>query len=128
LALVVEDNEEFRKLILIFLKQTGLEILSYSDPVEALEGLKAASAKLDLLVTDFDLPHLNGSQLAEAVARLFPGLPMILVTGAMQPEGSLMPAKQRKLFNAILSKPVEKAQLIDAVVDALTRSKKKKKT
>lgn len=125
LALVVEDNEEFRKLILIFLKQTGLEILSYSDPVEALEGLKAASAKLDLLITDFDLPHLNGSQLAEAVARLFPGLPMILVTGAMRPESRLMPAKQRKLFNAILSKPVEKAQLIDAVVHALTRSKKK---
>jgi FixJ family two-component response regulator len=43
----------------------------------------------------------------------------------MRPEGRLMPAKQRKLFTAILSKPVEKAQLIDAVVHALTRSKNK---
>jgi PAS domain S-box-containing protein len=125
LAIVVEDNEEFRKLIELFLKQTGLEILSYADPVEALEGLKAASAKIDLLITDFDLPHLNGSQLAEVVGGLFPGLPMILVTGGIQPEGSLKLDEQRKLFDVILTKPVEKAELIDAVVNALTRSEKK---
>jgi hypothetical protein len=47
------------------------------------------------------------------------------VTGGIQPEGSLKLDEQRKLFDVILTKPVEKAELIDAVVNALIRSEKK---
>ena len=86
---------------------------------------EAASGKIDVLITDFDLPHLNGLELAEAVGRLFPDLPIILVTGAIQLEGGLKFDEQRKLFDVVLTKPVEKAQLIDAVLNALPRSKKR---
>jgi PAS domain S-box-containing protein len=122
-ALVVDDDEAFRKLITLFLKQTGIDVISCGDPLDALEALAAASGGCDVLITDFDMPHLNGVQLAETVASIAPGLPMILVTAAVQPEGSRGQQDQQRLFDAVLSKPVEKAMIIDAVSLALGQAK-----
>ena len=122
-ALVVDDDDAFLKLITLFLRQTGIDVISCGDPLDALEALAAASGGCDVLITDFDMPHLNGVQLAETVASIAPGLPMILVTAAVQPEGSRGQQDQQRLFDAVLSKPVEKAMIIDAVSLALGQAK-----
>lgn len=118
-ALVVDDDEAFRKLMTLFLNQAGIDVIPCGDPLEALEALAAASGGCDVLITDFDMPHLNGVQLAEAVASIAPGLPMILVTAAVQPEGSRGHQEQNRLFDAVLSKPLEKAKIIEAVSRAI---------
>ncbi len=41
---------------------------------------------IDLVITDFAMPHMNGLQLAEAINKEWPGLPVIIATGFAEME------------------------------------------
>ena len=114
-ALVVDDNDEFRALISSFLEEAGVEVISCADPHEALQAVEESPDGCDVLITDLNMPHMNGVQLAEAVSRLAPDLPMIMITASLQRSGSKMDADQKRLFRAVLSKPIKKAQIIEAL-------------
>lgn len=118
-ALVVEDNDEFRDLISSFLEETGLEVIACADPLDALKALHDAPTGCDVLITDFNLPHMNGLQLAEAVARLAPDLPMIMVTASIERCSDKTLVEQNRLFRVVLPKPIKKAQLIAAIATTL---------
>jgi PAS domain S-box-containing protein len=63
-------------------------------PLEAYSGDEAirilsSDAKIDLLITDFSMPKMNGAELARRAAAIRPGLPILLATGyAELPPGS----------------------------------------
>jgi CheY-like chemotaxis protein len=62
------------------LRELGYVVLDSRDGSEALQVL--ASALPDLLITDVGLPGgMNGGQVAEAVRKRVPGLPVLFITG-----------------------------------------------
>jgi len=78
--LFVEDDPE--QLVLI---PRALSLLGYK--VTAVQGGRAAldvlmgGTRFDMIVTDFDMPGFDGVELARTVRQLFPGIPVILVSG-----------------------------------------------
>ena len=118
-ALVVDDNDEFRALVSSFLEEAGIEVISCADPHEALQAVEESPDGCDVLVTDLNMPHMNGVQLAEAIAKVAPDLPMIMITASLQRSGSKMDADQKRLFRAVLSKPIKKSQIIEALFVSL---------
>ena len=80
--LVVEDNSNVRGYSVSTLLDLGYEVREASTAGEALRLLELGpSTRLDLLFTDVVLPDMNGRQLAERVAKLRPGLPVLFTTG-----------------------------------------------
>jgi len=63
--LVVDDSPTIRKFISIALKIKGYEIISASDGMEALELLP--NDKIDLVITDLNMPNIDGFNLIERI-------------------------------------------------------------
>lgn len=78
--LVVEDNETIRRSIAARLRQLGCEVFEAASGDQALSTL-AGSSSWDLLLSDIDLPTMDGYELCRKARKQFPGLRAILMTG-----------------------------------------------
>ncbi len=78
--LVVDDSVTTRTLIQGILEADGFDVETASDGQNALEQLKNAS--FDLVVSDVDMPRVNGFELTEAIrqSKDFANMPIVLVT------------------------------------------------
>jgi signal transduction histidine kinase/DNA-binding response OmpR family regulator len=117
LILVVEDDEDVRRLTTDTLRELGYRVLEAANGAAALETL-ARSPGIRLLFTDVGLPGgMTGRQLAEQVRRLRPDLRVLFTTGyarnAIVHGGILDPGTQ------LLLKPFTFAGLAAKVRSAL---------
>ena len=80
---IVEDNENVHKYAVGALEELGYTVLTARDGASALRTLESVPAQgVDLLFTDIVLPGgMTGRALADEVARLRPGLPVLFTTG-----------------------------------------------
>jgi CheY-like chemotaxis protein len=80
IALLVDDEEFVRASTADMLAELGFEVIEASSGQEALVQLERKGA-IDILITDHLMPGMTGVELAKAVARKFPSLPVLLVSG-----------------------------------------------
>ena len=79
-VLIVDDSDVDRLLMEGLLKKVpGFEVIGARDGVHALEQLKAWS--IDMVITDIQMPKMDGLELMEAVRKDYPDIPVILTTG-----------------------------------------------
>ncbi len=79
--LLVDDSATDRKLIEGLLKKClHFEVDTASDGLVALEKIKEKAP--DLIVTDMQMPNMDGMQLVEKMRRLYPLIPVVLITAA----------------------------------------------
>ncbi|MFP5309386.1 MAG: ATP-binding protein [Actinomycetes bacterium] len=112
-VLVVEDDEHVALLMERVLRDTASEITVVRHPAQAL--IHAESASVDLLVTDLELPGLDGGALAERVRALHPAVRVVLVTGHGRDEPRIAAVGA----DALLEKPFRSGDLRDLVTDLL---------
>ena len=77
--LLVEDNEEVGEFAETLLTELGHEVVRATSGEQALEF--ARERGFDAVFTDVVMPAMSGLELADALDRLRPGLPVILTTG-----------------------------------------------
>ena len=84
--LLAEDSPTTRALEQSLLEAAGYEVLACSDGAEAWERLQHLGA--DAVVSDLEMPRMNGFELTEAVraSPRFSRLPVVLVTARARPE------------------------------------------
>lgn len=78
--LVVEDDSTVRLILADVLEQLGYNVLLAADARQAIPILQAAS-RIDLMLSDVVLPHVNGRKLAEIARASRPALKILFVTG-----------------------------------------------
>lgn len=79
-VLVVDDSAMDRRLAAGLLeKQTELNVAFAADGREALGEI--SRRRPDIVVTDLQMPHMNGLELVEAIRRDHPAIPVVLMTG-----------------------------------------------
>jgi two-component system chemotaxis sensor kinase CheA len=100
--MLVEDSIFFRKLTIPLLSNVGYKVTDYPDPIEALEGLRNAG-EIDLIVTDIEMPGMDGFQFAERVREdeRYDHIPIIAFTSTMNNHFSAR-AKQVGMSDLIL--------------------------
>ncbi len=81
-VLVAEDEETVRRVVVKYLGRLGWKVLEAA----AVRTYKDCSGKVDLLVSDYLMPKLNGLETAQQLRRLNPGLPVILMSGFTKEE------------------------------------------
>ncbi len=79
-VLVVEDEAAVRMLVVEVLQELGYHVLEAVDGNSALPYLRS-DRRIDLLVSDFGLPGMNGRQLAEIAREHRPDLQVLFITG-----------------------------------------------
>jgi len=87
-VLVVEDSRFFRERITEFNREAGHDVLTAEDGLEGLEVLNKHATEIDLVITDIEMPRLDGfafTSRLRADAR-FRQLPVIAVTSLMGEE------------------------------------------
>ncbi len=79
--LIVEDDEMVRFLMVSLCEEAGYRVREAAKPSQAL-ALLASDTRIDVLVTDFVLPEMNGIELIRKALVERPGLAVILASGA----------------------------------------------
>jgi CheY-like chemotaxis protein len=77
-VLVVEDSPTQASELLFLLEDAGLEVDTATDGVAALEAL--AQRVPEIIVTDLQMPRMDGLALVETVRRQYPSVPVVLIT------------------------------------------------
>lgn len=111
--LAVDDNESIRVFLRHFFKLEGLPVEIFASSHEALARFRAAPRDYAMLMTDCEMPGMNGLELARQVRQVRPDLPMIIFSTSVSVNGA-----ERFLqsgFQAALPKPVALDQLRSAV-------------
>jgi CheY-like chemotaxis protein len=75
----VDDNAKSRRLLTSILRESGFDVITASDPLEALGVCKQIS--FDLALLDHQMPKMTGSQLAQEIKFLAPDIPIVLISG-----------------------------------------------
>ena len=106
-----------RQLVARAIAMDGHETVTAQDGAEALEILTRADGAFDLLLTDIQMPVMDGIALALSAARDFPKLTILLMTGfADQRERA---SNLNALVHDVVTKPFSVADIRTAVADAL---------
>ncbi len=79
-VLLVEDDPLIAMATAAMLKKLGHQTREARNGVQALSLIEAGTP-FDLMITDYSMPKMTGMQLAEAVRKLRPDLPIVLATG-----------------------------------------------
>ncbi|HEY5227562.1 MAG TPA: response regulator [Opitutaceae bacterium] len=80
-VLVAEDEEAVRRVIVMYMKRLGWTILEAADGEEAVRMCAAHPGRIDLLLSDYIMPKVNGLQVSKEARSRHPGLPVILMSG-----------------------------------------------
>ena len=120
-VLIADDEASMRALVARAIAMDGHETVTAQDGAEALEILTREDGAFDLLLTDIQMPVMDGIALALAAARDFPGLTILLMTGfADQRERA---SNLNALVHDVITKPFSVADIRTAVADALASRK-----
>jgi CheY-like chemotaxis protein len=84
--LYVDDEEGIILLMQRLLERQGYRVSAYTDPREALAAVRADAAQFDLVVTDYNMPHMSGLELAQALREIRADLPVVLTSGYLTEE------------------------------------------
>lgn len=112
IVLLVDDDEVVRRAMKRLLRHCGAEIREAGDGAEALELLRGG-LKPAIIISDVDMPKLNGLRLAIHVKEEFPSIPMIVCSGGGHEELA------GNIGVRYLAKPADPALLRDIVQKAL---------
>jgi two-component system cell cycle response regulator CpdR len=120
-VLIADDEASMRALVARAIAMDGHDTVTAQDGAEALEILTRERGRFDLLLTDIQMPVMDGIALALSAARDFPDLTILLMTGfADQRERA---SNLNALVHDVITKPFSIADIRTAVADALASRK-----
>ena len=112
--LVVDDNATNREILEIQLSQWKFVPIMADSGAQALEIL-ASKKQVDLIISDMNMPEMDGVQLARRIRKSHLDLPIILLSSM----GNEQSRTEAFLFNAILTKPARQQVLYKHIVEQL---------
>jgi two-component system NtrC family response regulator len=113
--LVVDDEINYLTVMETLLNEAGYEVLTAGSAIEAVK--IAGASDLDLVLTDMKMPKMSGIELLDELQRLYPDLPVIIMTAYGTVEKAVM-AMKKGAFDYIL-KPFKNEEILVTIAKAL---------
>ena len=115
--LLVEDEDAVRDFVARALEMDRHEVVKADNGEDGLARLEAQGGEIDLLLSDIQMPAMDGIALAEAAKRRLPALPILLMTGyAEQRERA---ESLQSIVRDVIQKPFTLAQIRSLVNAAI---------
>jgi PAS domain S-box-containing protein len=116
-VMIVDDERSLVALAEEIIANLGYEPVGFDSSSAALEAFRAAPDRFDLVLTDESMPDMLGTELAEAIRRLRPDIPIILMTGY---GGTQLANRAAEVgLSEVLRKPLHRRDLADSLARVL---------
>jgi PAS domain S-box-containing protein len=109
--LLVDDHAEVRATTAAVLADMGHQVVEAANGADALGVLRSDQTRYDLLISDYAMPHLSGTEFVNEAGNLCPGVPALIITGYAEAEA----IDDRPAGVEVLQKPFTREQLEDAL-------------
>jgi PAS domain S-box-containing protein len=118
-VLYVDDEKALATAVARMLESLGYQATVCNSAAEAIELVRLAPQAFDVVLTDFSMPGLSGTDLARELMRIRPGLPVVLTSGYAERAGENLSALGICLR---LDKPFDRVSLSEALNQVLASS------
>ena len=99
-VLIVDDEEMVTQSLGALLElETDYQVVTFQSPVDALATLQ--KRPVDLVISDFLMPNLDGLQFLSQVKKMYPEVPRVLLTGYADKENAIKAINEVELFQYI---------------------------
>jgi len=115
-VLYIDDDEVMGLMVERLLGRAGYRVTCHQSAQQALAAVRAAPGAPDLVITDFNMPELSGLDVARSLRELWPGLPVVIISGHVFEE---LPAQARR---AGVRELVRKQHVLEELVPAVARA------
>ena len=107
-VLCVDDDAGIRNLYEALLRRYGYEVLAANGGHHALHVFQSKEEEIDAVILDYEMPEMNGLELAVRLKRRDPTLPVIMVSGSAPMLEEMAP-----FVDATLAKGVPIRNIVD---------------
>jgi DNA-binding response OmpR family regulator len=108
--LFADDDLAFGGITKLSLEHSGYEVRAVHSGYEALRVFLTSPRSFDLVILDQEMPDLKGTEVAEELTRLHPGMPILLYTGSE--DGNLGVVAQAVGIREVAAKSVTTEELL----------------
>jgi DNA-binding NtrC family response regulator len=119
--LVVDDEEQIRKVVGTTLKKGGYDVEEAGDGAKAIEVLNSGENPMmvDVIICDIRMPRINGTEAIKYFRSQYPSVPVIVLTA--YPDFQLATSMLKEGVSDYLVKPVDRDKLLGAVKTAMEK-------
>jgi DNA-binding NtrC family response regulator len=82
----VDDDETMVLMVEHMLQRAGYRVSAFHSAHDAIAAVREAPQRFDFVVTDFNMPECSGLDVAQAVSRIRPDLPVAISSGYITAE------------------------------------------
>ncbi len=113
--LVVDDEASIRRLISGLLRAKGFPVMEAGNGLEAVHVYASYHSRIGLVITDLDMPVMNGCEAIERIRAIEPDARILVVSSNAGGEAMSLPELKH------LTKPFSLAALLEAVESLITQ-------
>ena len=106
-VLIVDDEVELASLFKDYFEANGMDAVSFTNPLLALEYFKDNQNRLSLVITDLRMPGIYGLELANKIRELNNSIKIFLMTAFDTDELENNETYQSAKINRIVQKPIK---------------------
>jgi DNA-binding NtrC family response regulator len=117
-VLVIDDDAAMLRAVSKVLSREGYSVMGAANLDAAIDQLTKWRQAVDLVITDLRMPPFSGIGALDVVQMALPHVPVIVITAFGSPETKT--EALRRGACAFLEKPLDTAQLVDAIEHALS--------
>ncbi|NQU10712.1 response regulator [bacterium] len=118
-VLVIDDDPLFLESVCRVLQEAGFSVLKSTTGPKGLNMLRYGASEIQLVLLDYHMPQLDGSATLAFARKLNPRVKVVGLTGV---DMRLLPASFRDGVAALIRKPFQSSELIEAVEKVLTET------
>ena len=112
-VMLVDDEEPIRKVISQLLTNLGYRVSVFGEGQAALAAMRKDPTSVDVVITDYSMPHMTGLELAREVKNIRRDIPVILSSGFLNE--TRMELSAQTGISEVLRKPVSSHEIARAV-------------
>ena len=119
-VLVVDDEEQVRMVLTLFLRRQGFEVLEARDGEEGLAAYRQCGDRIRLVLMDVTMPRMGGAEAARKILEDFPQARIIFMSGYVQ--DSLEGLPDTGPMGGFLRKPFLHSEVVALVAHSLAQA------
>lgn len=116
-VLLIDDDVSVLKISTFMLERIGYKVSAYDNPLAALDAVRNDPTAFQIVITDYNMPVMPGLEIAAAVRKLAPGLPVAVTSGFV--DDQLRIGAAREGVAELISKPFTAKELSAKIERAL---------
>ena len=114
--LIVEDERDLSHLYKLYLARFGIGSIIFADPLLAFDHYQQNHGKYELILLDWDLPYMNGLELAKRIRTINSKVHILILTGYHIKDMLLKDEFREAKISEVLLKPIRLNDLVARII------------